>query len=500
MSVFEEGYEKFIKSIGAEGVFESKAYIRNVEKEIETLKNNMNQFKGFKTDTSQLKGDIAEFWHSGTHNIDAAVKGLESKTQVIRSHGFASADIDSNFGSRYGLKYYSTASDSAKQQAKSYFEIYKQQGKSGKTFIEFLSERGISEEEVLMHDPVYNGQIRIIPKEQLEDAIEFLKRKIQEESLKRPELVNKYEETLNKLSDRIRSNKGSESIPLSEVEAKEIANMAKEGGFEPEKFGITTEELIKFKHIMQQSLKAGLTAGTISLVLRVAPEIFKAIEQLLSENKISKEQFKKMGFAAFQGGTEGFVRGTISAAITTACLSGSLGTTLKTVDPSLIGAITVVTMNTIQNAIKLSLNTMSKSEFVNCCMRDLFITTCSVFAGGLTQGIIEIPVFGYMLGSFVGSIVGSFCYDKGYSIFISFCADSGFNFFGLVEQNYDIPSEILESIGIRVFEYEKLDFERLNLEKLDLERFAQETFDYETLEITFIRRGVIGVNKIGYIC
>jgi uncharacterized protein YqgC (DUF456 family) len=235
------------------------------------------------------------------------------------------------------------------------------------------------------------------------------------------------------------------------------------------------------------------------MALRVAPELFKTLEKLIETGEINKEDFKKLGLSALQGGAEGFFRGSISAGLTTACLSGQFGAALKSIDPTIIGAVTVIALNTIQNAYKMATNKMSKAEFTDACMRDLFVTTCSLALGGVTQGFIEIPVLGYLIGSFIGSIAGSFIYDTAYKSFISFCCETGFTFFGLVDQNYELPSSILKEIGIEVFEYEKLQLEELELKTLNLEQIDLEELELETLEITFIRRGVIGVNRIGYV-
>ena len=40
-----------------------------------------------------------------------------------------------------------------------------------------------------------------------------------------------------------------------------------------------------------------------------------------------------------------------------------------------------------------------------------------------------LPVLGFMIGSFVGSVVGAFAYKAGYSCVISYCVDSGSTFF-----------------------------------------------------------------------
>ena len=103
-----------------------------------------------------------------------------------------------------------------------------------------------------------------------------------------------------------------------------------------------------------------------------------------------------------------------------------------------------------------------------------------------------------MLGSFIGGVIGGFAYNIGHSLFMSFCVDSGCTFFGLVDQNYELPQEILDEIGIDVFEYEKFDYESFKYDSFQFDSFTPDVFEYDKFGITIIRRGVIGVGKIGY--
>ena len=191
MSAFEEGYAFFTKQAGVQiAGFEGGIYVGQVDNEIEKLIHDLNAFEGFKTKPDMLKGDIAEFWHSDTFNVNAVARGTASRTFVDRSHDFASADISSNFGKIFGLKYYKDGVESAKQQAKSVFErFHEYRASGGKDSLEmFLEKRGFTDDAVL-HDPIYYGQIRVIPKDQLETACEWLRRKIATESVIRPEQV-----------------------------------------------------------------------------------------------------------------------------------------------------------------------------------------------------------------------------------------------------------------------------------------------------------------------
>ncbi|BFK82145.1 hypothetical protein I3900191A7_22900 [Clostridium baratii] len=505
MDGFAEGYSFFEKNSGSyTAAAMGDAYVGRVNQEIDNLLKDMNAFDGFKTKPNALKGDIAEFWHSDTFNIDATVKGSSSRTYVDRSHDFASADVTSNFGQDFGLKYYKTGADSAKQQAKSVFERFKEyQAQGGKDSLdEFLSKRGFDNIDSILNDPIYSGQMRVIPKDQLKDATEWLQRKILQEGSKRPEQVARYQETLKMLRDKIEDGKGTQSVALTKEEAEQLARLANEGKVTDEtlkELGISTEDLIKYEYVLKQAFKAGMTAATISMVLKVAPEIYKAIAYLIKNGELDEKQFQKIGFAALQGGAEGFIRGSVSAAITTACKAGLWGEAWKSVNPAIVGTVTVIAMDTMKNSFKVANGKMQSREVASELIKELFVSTCSLVGGGISQSFIGIPILGFMIGSFVGSVVGSFAYNSGYNAVISFCIDTGFTMFGLVDQNYELPDEVLESVSFEIFKYEEFCFEEFKHEEFKFKEFKFEEFEIEALSIGFLRRGVIGVQQIGYV-
>ena len=513
MDSFKEGYEFFEKHTGnfsghATGVH----YVDSVESEIKKLVNNLNEFEASGARIDTLKGDVAEFWHGGTFNINAAINSSKNRVQVDRSHEFASPDITGvNFDAKFGLKYYKDANSTAKQQSKSFIDCYNDynpQGTKDELPI-FLEKRGLPKDT----DPnttVYFDQHRIVPSDQLEKIIKILESKGRESSINFPKDFNKHEDTLKLLSDRVKDNKGNESIALSEQEARELARLSKEGGVNSEDLHLTTEELIKYEHILRQAYKAGLTAATISMALRVAPEIWNAVAYLIKNGYVDEKQLKKIGFEAITGAGEGFVRGTVSAAITASCKAGLYGNTMKSVDPSIVGAVTVLVMNSMKNSYQVTTGNMSRAEMVNELIKEMFVTTCAFSMGLLGNAHIKIPLpnflsilnkvvpLGYMIGSFVGSVAGSVIYSSIYNPVLSFCVDSGFTLFGLVDQDYELSEDVLNEIGIEVFEYEKFEYEPFEYEKFEYEQFEYEQFEYEKLHTIFLRRGVIGVNCVGY--
>jgi len=424
--------------------------------------------------------------------------------------GLGDPDLTTTDGSEYGSKYYKTAEESAKQQAKTVWERYneyvadcKRNSREPVSFEDYTKNLKNPDKNA----PLYESQYRLIPSDQLEKAKAWLERRIDEEFGIRPDQVTRYKDALDKLTDRIKSSDGVESIPLSEAEAKEIAALLREGGFDPGDFGLTTEELIKWQNIMEQAYKAGLSAALISVVLEVAPELINIISGLIKDGKVDENDFKRLGFAALRGGSLGYVRGTVAAALTISCKAGKLGESLKSVDPSIIGAITALAMNAIQNAVLVSFGRMTKHEYANRCIQDLTVTSCAMAFGTAFQAAFgsflqtllpQLPVLGFMLGSFVGSAVGSFIYNTAYKCAISYCIESGCTFFGLVEQDYELPLDVLRELGAKVIEYKKVSLEPLEFARIEVKQLTPKPLKPHGIGITVLRRGVIGVNRIGY--
>ena len=66
-----------------------------------------------------------------TFNIKAALEGSDHRAFVDRSHDFASTDVSTNFGHKYGLKFYGDGQASAKAQSISVFQRFKEYQNSG---------------------------------------------------------------------------------------------------------------------------------------------------------------------------------------------------------------------------------------------------------------------------------------------------------------------------------------------------------------------------------
>ena len=477
MSAFQKGFDTFASLHGVNvGAEQGADYVSNIGAEIMKFTADMADLKQRKqnVDIDCLKGFLAEEWHDHTFNLDAALKGKAIRANAIKPgepSNNTPIDIELSDGSKAQLKYYKTAKDSAREQA----------------------------------DPRYAGMQRIIPADQLKEAEGIISKLVKVELAKDPnsERARAYQDVQNMLTDRLKSG-GAESKPLDEAEAKRIAKILKENGFDPDDHGFTTESLISAEYIMSQAFKAGMSAALVSVVLRVAPEICGMICKLIKDGEIDGDEFKRIGLAAARGSSEGYIRGTIAAAITITCKAGHLGVALKTANPTVIGAVVAMTMNTVQNGCLMAFGRMSKHEFAGHCAQDLFVTAASLglgVAGAAAASAMFTPaaaVFGYMIGSFVGSVIGSFVYSGVYACIVAFCIDSGSTFFGLVKQDYELPNDVLKTIGVHVFEYEKFEPIKFALQKFEPKFFEHKKFEPMKINITFLRRGVISVGTVGY--
>jgi len=164
-----------------------------------------------------------------------------------------------------------------------------------------------------------------------------------------------------------------------------------------------------------------------------------------------------------------------------------------------LGAVVTLVMQTVKNSILVAAGKMTVQQ-----MGSAFVDTVIVSSGYIVGGIIgqallpQLPVIGYLLGSLVGT---AFCvvYNIGKKKLISFCVDTGFTCFGLVEQNYELPEEVLNEIGVETIPIPRTEIVRTDAPRTSIQTTNINTVSLETIDITVLRRGVIGVNKIGYI-
>lgn len=451
-------------------------YVSAVEAAIKQLEDNINNHQYRNLGKGQLQGYMFEEWAAGTFNVDAVAASSTDRASVLHSLSKDSVDIQLKSGPDYSAKSYGTAEQTAKAQAR------------------FNQETGQAS---------YQGQGRVVPSDQLEKARQTAHREARRNENIRKDIAKAYAETEASLTDRIKNGEGVESRPASRKELEQIAKESKKQNFKAENHGVTAAGAIKTDYLLKQALKAGYTTAAITVAVQLAPEIYKAIDFLIKNGELDLTQVKHMGKKGISAGAEGFLKGSIAAALQIMCESGALGEAFKGISPEVLGTVVALVLQTVKNSILVAAGKMTARQ-MGAAFVDVVVVSRGYIIGANIGGIIgqvlgfKLPIVGYLLGSLVGT---SFCviYNIGKKKLISFCVDTGFTCFGLVEQDYELPEDVLHEMGVETVSIPRTKIETANVPRTPIIASEINRVDYETINITVLRRGVIGVNKVGYV-
>lgn len=510
MNEFERGYEFALESGVAALAGENAAgYIRTVEAAIAKLYEQMGAYEHYMNSPAaqeSLKGFIAEEWASGTANVDAAVKNLPQQGSVLHSRGLGSPDV-AYAGKFYQLKTMSSPEAIAKALSKTLRYAYHSRAArySKLSFSEWAEVEGFAGKNP--DDLLYGEMHGLVPIDKLEGAKEYcVKRIARAQSRGHDAEVARWEKVRDNLTDRIHSENGVEGRSLTTVDARDKAVAVSNGEkLNPADDGMTTAQLVKMQQVLQQSLKAGATAAALSAALKVAPEIYRAIDYLVNTGGLDREHLAAIGKATGEGAASGFVSGTATAAVTVAAGKGLFGQAIKTAatkagGPNVIAALVVLTIETCRDTYLVSIGQLSSSEMAHGLARSTFATVC-MFAGVAVASLIApeatIPA---LIGSIVGGAAGSFAFNPVSSCVLRVCQSSGFTFFGLVDQSFEIPRRLMERLRLQgvAVKTARPDLPVVQTPKLSTPAIAKA--NVHTLDIAFVERGLVGINKVGYLC
>lgn len=453
------------------------AHIQQINEAIDQLAKSINEHPHLNLDVEQFKGFVAEEMHAGTFNIDAIRQGSAHRAWTLQQNGYATVDVETNFGKSYSLKYSNTAKNAENMQA-----TLNQDTRASK----------------------YQGQERLIAAEQVEDAKYWAHRRGLKDIVSRPDVSQSHIETEEHLVGKVTDGEGVESKGISIKESKQIAEEAKNGGFDPEKHGYSKDPLLDEVRIdyVNRAMKAGLTAVAISAITQIVPELYKAIDYLIKHGEIDLTGLKKSGKKVISASGEAFLRGSIAYGVEMAIQEGMLGETLTQVNPSVVGVAVTVILGTIKDSIMVAAGKMTTKEmgtkFVDTIVISSGYLVGMKIGGAIAQALCpQLSGISYAIGSLLGCSL-AVVYNIGKKKLISFCVDTGFTCFGLVEQNYELPEDVLREMGVHYIPVPRTEVQRTDVSRTST-AVQINTSDYETIGITVLRRGVIGVNRVGYV-
>ncbi|QGM30138.1 hypothetical protein GI482_07005 [Bacillus sp. N3536] len=221
-------------------------------------------------------------------------------------------------------------------------------------------------------NPKYETMEKVVPMDQLDEVKSIAKRLAAKNTDSRLDKARQYENTVNNASDRLKVGK-SESVPLSESEAKKLAKDLKNGEFDSNNYGLNTGTLVKFSDIARQSGESAVQAALISAVIQAGPYINEIIVDCINNGEFDIEKISKIGTALVSDSSLNGLRAGVAAYLTVSCKSGLLGEAMKNVSPTVIGVASVVAVNSIRNAILLCKGEITSIDYAERCIRDTVI-------------------------------------------------------------------------------------------------------------------------------
>ena len=490
-------------------------YLKSLAEKIVKFQKEVNAYQN--NNNPSANGYIAEVWHRFTFEIDALSKRT-GETASIPLPTFASTDVQGSWGEGYQLKYCKDAWKNAKELATTYKERYneylsslKRAGKEPISIEEYLESKGV-DPNIDINLPIYEAQAGLCPADQFEDLKIALLERIGKElnnsgNPDRALEAKKYQVVLAKLTDHIESPNGAKSMRLTHAESKVLQSLAKKGKFDPAKYDLTLAKKADFIYLTHSTINAGLNGALYGAVFKALPYLLESITTLIKEGKITKEQVDELCKTGALGGAQGFIQGFSAALLKNCCMLGYFGEELQTAalkqsvqfNNAVIIIVTTI-VETIKDSIRLTNGEIDLSAYTQRLEKRAFIASFSYIGGVVVQGVMTcVPAIGYLIGSFIGSVLGGFVFEAKERVFMSICINSGFTFFGLVEQDYELPPEVKDYLGVESMNIEQMAPEEMQSDECSPEQMTIETMNFEKMDVKWAKRGVVGIRKIGYI-
>lgn len=432
-SKFKAGWDAATDWMGAAySAAASVDYLQGVSNAINDLGTSINSAKGLVRGIPQEAGFTAEKWHAGTFNIDAAARGSSYKASVVGSTELGSADVVTNYGEQASLKYYQSGSASAKAQATTIIKKYTEyaSGKSDPISLEeYMDMNGYDPNTQSSLLPLYDGQTRIIPSNQISEATKYLQGKIDKLSPPPgadPEYAASYQQTLDNLRNRLVAPDGTSSKPATYEEMQAIAELSQKGEFRPEDFGLTVSQVIPAKYILKQAMGTGLEVGAMKTLFTIGPDVYAIISEAIKTGNIDQSKIKDTGIEGIISMSEGFVEGSLSRIVIQACQEGLLGEALKNASPNVVGSIVFLTIEAVISGYSLAKGEITPEEYGNMMADRIMITVLAMPVSAAILWFLPGAKLFTLIGCLAGGMIASGGYTLAKEAVLEFVDGGGF--------------------------------------------------------------------------
>ena len=350
---------------------EGKRYVGRLTEQIKIIEDRINNHPY--VNNKQFHGYAAEELGAETFNLDAIAGNVPYRAHTLGSTESASVDVTVRNRSKtvadYSFKNYRTASDSAKAQAK------------------YNNETGRAS---------YFGMKRWVPPDQLQEAINTAHREYLRNSEIRPEISEAYAETERELTDVVQY-RNTKSLPFNHDEIDAIAKKGKTQSFRAKEFGLEWEKVVTPEYIAKQAAMAGCSAATVSVLLSIAPDALSMLLHLIKKEHISSEEVRTLGVKGFSSGAKGFMHGALACWIKILCEKGAFGAAFVGIDPTLLGTMVSIAMQTVTNTVLLVLGKLTARDFAIAIAESVAVSSAFIIGSKVGQVVdnslgIKLPI------------------------------------------------------------------------------------------------------------
>lgn len=378
MNDFKRGFAQGAQAVGGfAGAVEAGKWVDGVESATDQAAADMRaiaaQYQG--VDPHYLKGFLAEAWHAGTFNIDAARRQVEEHARRLALNLLGSPDIQV-------------------------------QGPSGSTDFQLKFYRSPEATAKALSEPQYGGHGKVAPSDQVDGIRAAAEHLAAKNAPTRPAQSAQYADTRDHVSGVVSGDKAA-SDGLSHSDALAMAKEVKRGEFDPASHGLRIEDQVGFGDVAAQAAQAGAMAAMLGAGSAAVPYVARALKQLVQEGAVDPQLLRDGAWATAKGGAQGAVRGAVAAGIVAAAGAGMLGEAMKTVSPPVIGAVVAVALSTAVDAVALHRGDITPEEFGRRMTTNSIVAAAGTAGAVAGQMLIPVPYLGAIIGGLVGSAVGS---------------------------------------------------------------------------------------------
>ena len=156
-------------------------------------------------------------------------------------------------------------------------------------------------------------------------------------------------------------------------------------------------------------------------------------------------------------------------------------------------------METCRNSYLVASGQIELVEMANNMGQSVFSTVMMLGGAAVATALTGGATLPVLIGSFVGGAAGSMAFKPVSSCVMEVCIDSGVTFFGLVEQDYEVPKRLLSLLGIKGASIKTAKIKTAAVSTAPrLSASSVKTACLHTADVVFFERGLVGVNKVAY--